>query len=209
MSKVFFDVSLSLDGCLAGPHAGPDRALGDGGAALHEWLYSTATFRASLGESGGETGHDDALVKAAFDRAGAYVMGRRMFDEGENRWPEAPPFQAPVFVLTRHTREPWVRDGGTTFHFLTCSVHEALARARAAARGRDVRIAGGADTIQQFLAADLVDDFTLHTAPRLLGPGVRLFDDFVAEHPTEVVAASHSERAAHVHYRIVRDGGAR
>jgi dihydrofolate reductase len=205
VNKVFFDVGLSLDGFLAGPNGGPRNPLGDGGLALHEWLFATATFREQHGEPGGEPVADDGVVRATFARTGAYVMGRRMFDEGEVVWPEDAPFRAPVFVLTRRARAPWPRKGGTTFHFVTTGIHDALARAREAAGGKDVRVAGGADTICQFLAAGLIDDFTLHTAPVLLGAGVRLFDDMVGHRlAVEQTATSPGALAAHAHYRVVR-----
>jgi dihydrofolate reductase len=130
-------------------------------------------------------------------------MGRRMFDEGEVGWPEEAPFHGPVFVLTHHAREPWPRKGGTTFYFVTGGIDDALARAKAAAGGKDVRIAGGADTIRQYLAAGLVDDFTIHTAPLLLGAGKRLFDQpgGTALRVTQG-AASQSPLASHVAYRV-------
>ncbi len=109
MSKVFFDVGVSLDGYIAGPNGGPRNPLGDGGVGLHQWAFKTATFLERIGVAGGETSQDDVLVRQVFDRAGAYVMGRRMFDEGEISWPENPPFRAPVFVLTHSAREPWVK----------------------------------------------------------------------------------------------------
>jgi dihydrofolate reductase len=203
VSRVFFDVALSLDGFLAGPDASPRNPLGNGGAALHAWMFATATFHRMLGGRGGDTGPDDAAVQAVFARAGAYVMGRRMFDEGEIAWSDDPPFHAPVFVLTRNAREPWVRKGGTTFWFVTDGMHAALGRAREAARGKDVRICGGADTIQQFVAEDLIDDFTIHTAPLLLGRGTRLFDELGGwKLAADVVATQCSSRAAHVHYRV-------
>jgi dihydrofolate reductase len=119
MSVVFFDVGMSLDGYIAGPSAAPGNPLGDGGVGMHTWAFHTATFRERLGIGGGDTSHDDQLVKRVFDRAGAHVMGRRMFDEGEVGWPEEAPFRSPVFVLTHRAREPWKRKGGTTFYFVT------------------------------------------------------------------------------------------
>ena len=210
MSKVYFDVGLSLDGCLAGPNARPGNPLGDGGLGIHEWMFRTATFQRVLGA--GNAGHpgsravadgnaaDDALVQAMFARAGAYVMGRRMFDEGEVGWPEDPPFHAPVFVLTHRSRAPWVRKGGTTFHFVTDGFASALAQAQAAANGKDVRVSGGADAIRQAIAAGAVDDFTLHMAPVLLGGGNRLFDRALPLRCTPA-SAVHSPLVTHVHYR--------
>ena len=160
MSKVFVDIGMSLDGCIAGPNAGPDNPLGDGGVAIHQWLFKTAAFLERIGGTRGETSPDDAIVKEIFARAGAYVMGRRMFDEGEVGWPEEAPFRAPVFVLTHEARQPWVRKGGTTFHFVTDGIFRALEQARAAAGGKDVRVSGGAATIRQFMAAGFVEELT-------------------------------------------------
>jgi dihydrofolate reductase len=204
VTKVFFDTSVSLDGFVAGPNARPDNPLGDGGLRIHEWLFRTATFVRMAGGSGGdEHSTDDVQVQQAFARAGAHVIGRRMFDEGEVCWPEEAPFRMPVFVLTHHAREPWVRKGGTVFHFVTDGFTSALAQAKAAAGGKDVRIGGGADVIRQALDAGAIDDFTLHTAPVLLGSGTRLFD-----HPLpatiEQTGASHSPHVVHAHYRVRR-----
>lgn len=205
MSVVFVDVGVSLDGFLAGPNRGPGNPMGDGGIAIHEWLFATATFRARcLGQhGGGERGADDALVHGVFARAGAYVMGRRMFDEGEVAWPGEAPFRAPVFVVTRHPRAPWVRPGGTTFRFVTDGFASALQQARAAAGGKDVRISGGADVVQQALEAGVVDELVLHVAPLLLGSGLRLFDGLAAAaFALEPTVASASGRVQHLHFRV-------
>ncbi|SME98239.1 dihydrofolate reductase family protein [Pseudogulbenkiania subflava] len=204
MSTVFFDVAVSLDGYIAGPHAHPHNPLGNGGRGLHQWMFQTATFHERLGGSGGEASPDDALVRHVFERAGAYVLGRRMFDEGEVGWPENAPFRAPVFVLTHSAREPWVRPGGTTFYFVTDGIESALAQARAAAAGKDVRISGGADTIRQYLAAGLIDEFTLHLAPVLLGGGVGLFEQLGPDQlKVEQTTVSHSPLATHINYRVI------
>jgi len=130
---------------------------------------------------GGKTNQGE-VVKGTYARVGAYVMGRRMFDEGEVGWPDPPPFGAPVFVLTHHARERWVRQGGTTFTFVTDGIESALEQARAAAGDKDVRIAGVANTVQQFIEARLVDELQIHFAPVLLGDGVRLFEHIDPEH---------------------------
>ena len=205
MSKVFFDVAMSLDGYIAGPNRGPRNPLGDRGTTLHNWMFQTATFRRMIGLAGGETGEDDAVVRAVFERAGADVMGRHMFEEGELGWPEEAPFHAPVFVLTHTAREPWPRKGGTTFYFVTDGMTSALEQAKTAARGKEVRISGGAQTIRQYLKAGLVDEFTLHVAPVILGAGVSLFDhmahdDFKAEQ-AQVIP---SRLATHITYRVAR-----
>ncbi len=205
MSNVFFDVGVSLDGYLAGTNRGPGNPLGDGGTRIHEWMFQTASFLERIGLSGGETSPDDALVREVFERAGAYVMGSRMFDEGEVGWPENPPFRAPVFVLTHSAREPWPRKGGTTFFFVTDGIASALDQARAAAGGKDVRVSGGAETIRQFIEAGLIDEFTLHIAPVLLGTGIRLLDHLdPASFRLEQVGASSSPLVTHITYRVVR-----
>jgi dihydrofolate reductase len=205
MSKVFFDVGVSLDGYLAGPNRGPGNPLGDGGTRIHEWMFQTATFLERLGLSGGEASPDDALVREVFARAGAYIMGRRMFDEGEIGWPENPPFRAPVYVLTHAAREPWPRQGGTTFYFVTDGIMNALEQARAVAGGKDVRVSGGADTIRQFIDAGLIDEFTLHIAPVLLGSGIRLLDHLdPARFRLEQVGGISSPLVIHIDYRCVR-----
>lgn len=210
MSRVFVDLGVSLDGFVAGLNRGPGNPLGDGGLALHDWMFATATFRERLcGEAGsGERGLDDDAVAGVFARAGAYVMGKRMFEEGEVGWPEHAPFRAPVFVVTRHTRAPWVRKGGTTFHFVTEGLLAALAAAREVAAGRDVRVSGGADLVQQAFAAGVVDELTLHVAPVLLGRGLRLFDGvWPAEVALEPNGAAASPRVHHLHYRVCRRAG--
>jgi len=207
MSKVFFDVGVSLDGYIAGPNRGPKNPLGDGGVGMHEWIFRTATFRDRLGLGGaGEASVDDATVKHVFERTGANVMGRCMFDEGEVNWPEDAPFRSPVFVLTHDVREPWVRKGGTTFYFVTDGIESALAQAKAAAKGKDVRISGGAETIRQYLDAGHIDEFTLHIAPVILGEGVRLFHRLSPEKlKVEQTASSGSPLVTHVDYRVLRD----
>lgn len=204
MSKVFFDVGVSLDGYIAGPNPGPKNPLGDGGVRIHQWALRTATLLERIGMAGGETSHDDTLVKEVFDCAGAYVMGRRMFDEGEVGWPENPPFRAPVFVLTHSARQPWVRKGGTTFFFVTDGIASALEQAKAAAGGKDVRVSGGAATIRQFIEAGLIDEFTLHIAPVLLRTGIRLFERLGPGHlALEQSEVSNSPLVTHIKYKVV------
>lgn len=165
MTRVFVDVGVSLDGYIAGPNRGPGNPLGDGGTDIHKWMFQTASFLERIGLSGGESSDDDRLVREVFERAGAYVTGKRMFEEGEIGWPEDAPFRAPVFVLTHSPREPWPRKGGTTFYFVTDGIASALEQAKAAAGPKDVRISGGAQTITQYIKAGLIDELTLHLAP--------------------------------------------
>lgn len=208
MGIAYIDMSMSLDGFVAGPNAGPNNPIGDGGARIHRWVYDLESWRARQNKQGGETNIDDALVRESFERTGAYVMGSRMFAEGKANWPDPPPFQAPVFVLTHTPREPWVRQGGTTFTFVTDGVADALERAHAAAGDKDVRIAGGADTARQCLAAGLVDELHLHLAPVLLGEGVRLFDelgpDVLDADRVASVDAVGSPTVTHLRYRLKR-----
>ena len=204
MNKVFISIGMSLDGYIAGPNRGPDNPLGDRGASIHTWMYGQQAFRELLGlGSGGETGDDNRLLASMVARAGVTIMGKRMFDEGERAWPENAPFRMPVLVLTHETREPWVRPGGTTFYFVNESPETAIARARSLAGGKDVRIAGGADTIRQFLEVGLVDQLSIALAPIVLGDGLRLFDAFdgrkVALTP---VSAAASTNVTHLHYSV-------
>jgi dihydrofolate reductase len=205
VGKVFVDIGMSLDGFIAGPNGRPGNPLGDGGLAIHQWVFQLASFRELMGMAGGDINRDDEIVRAVFARAGAYVMGRRMFEEGEVGWPSNPPFRAPVFVLTHHRREPWVREGGTTFFFVTDGIDAALERAREAAGGKDVRISGGANTVQQFLRAGVVDELTIHLAPVLLGTGVKAFDHLGPQAATlERLGVIDSPRVTHLSYRVTR-----
>jgi dihydrofolate reductase len=203
MSMVFASLGMSLDGFIAGPNAGPDNALGDGGARIHQWMYRVEAWRERQTLSGGEVNRDAELVEENYNRAGAYIMGRRMFDEGEVGWPDTPPFRAPVFVLTHNPREPWERQGGTTFTFVTDGPESAVEQARRAAGEKDVQVAGGAETVAQFLNAGLLDELEIHLAPVLLGAGARLFDgveaDMLKLEPARVVE---SPAVTHVRYRV-------
>ncbi|CAN5400827.1 dihydrofolate reductase family protein [soil metagenome] len=207
MSTVFFDVGISVDGFIAGPNRGPRNPLGDGGTLIHTWMFKTASFLERLGaESSEPGGHeaDDTVVRDVFARTGAYIMGRHMFEEGEASWPDPPPFRANVFVLTHQARERWVRQGGTTFHFVTDGIDSALRQARAAAGGKDVRISGGADTIRQYLEAGAIEEFGLHVAPTLLGSGIRLFDGIgPTQTAFEQISSSASPHVTHLNYRVV------
>jgi dihydrofolate reductase len=169
-------------------------------------VYALEAWHEAQGLKGGKTNRDDEVIKEVIARVGAYVMGRRMFDEGEVAWPDPPPFGAPVFVLTHRAREPWVRQGGTTFEFVTDGIESALERAKSAAGGKDVRIAGGADTVGQFVEAGLVDAVQTHLAPVLLGEGVRLFDRIESKHiELEKTRVIDSPGVTHLAYRIARE----
>src|SRR5437764_7897272 len=187
MAKLTLDISMSLDGFIAGPNQTLEHPLGEGGERLHEWAIAVKTFREMHGMSGGEVNADDDVLREVVGRAGATIMGRRMFSGGEGPWEEDPnadawwgddpPFHHPVFILTHHAREPVTKQGGTTFSFVTDGIESALAQARAAAGEKNVAIGGGASTAQQYLAAGLLDELQIHLVPVLLGDGVRLFDN--------------------------------
>ena len=216
MSKLKLDISMSLDGFVAGPNATLEEPLGRGGEQLHEWIVRLASWREAHGETGGErNADDDDLVREGRESTGAVIMGRRMFSGGSGAWeddPKAngwwgdePPFGVPVFVLTHHERETLPMKGGTSFMFVTDGIESALDQARAAAGEKDVLVAGGAEAAQQYLKAGLLDEIQLHVAPLLLGGGVRLFDnvgpDDARLEPTEVVE---SPKVTHVRYRVVK-----
>lgn len=181
MGKISVDISVSLDGFIAGPDDGPQQPLGRGGERLHEWVYGLKSWRERHGLSGGTDDQDAEVLEEAFADVGAAVMGRRMFDLGEEPWGDDPPFHVPVFVVTHRPRDPLVKQGGTTFSFVTDGVDEAVQHAREAAGDRAVSVAGGADVVQQCLKARLVDDLQIHLVPVLLGAGRRLFDGLDGE----------------------------
>ena len=201
--------TISLDGYGAGPNQDIDHPLGVGGEDLAQWLSPTRTFQRTLfRKEGGTAGVDDDFAARGFENIGAWILGRNMFGPVRGPWPDMtwrgwwgdePPYHVPVFVLTHHARPPLEMTGGTTFHFVTGGIHEALDRARAAAGELDVRIGGGANTIQQYLRAGLVDELHLAIAPVLLGGGEGLFErvDMRAS-GFECVQFTASEKATHV-----------
>jgi dihydrofolate reductase len=211
MTRLTFDISISLDGFVAGPNATLEEPLGEGGEQLHEWTVRLASWRERHGMSGGEAGPDDDVARESIGAAGAFLMGRRMFSGGQGPWaddPKAdawwgdePPFRVPVFVLTHHPREPVEKQGGTTYTFVTDGIESALERARDAAGDKRVEIAGGASVIQQYLNAGLVDDFQLHVVPVLLGGGVRLFEKERGD--LELMRVVGSPTVTHLSYRVV------
>ncbi|MGZ4269586.1 MAG: dihydrofolate reductase family protein [Solirubrobacteraceae bacterium] len=211
MSSVTCQISISLDGYVAGPNQSLENPIGEGGMRLHEWVFATDSWREQHGEAGGERNADSDVVEKMTRNVGAYVMGRRMFGGGDGPWDESwtgwwgedPPFHTPVFVLSHHPRAPLAMRGGTTFTFVGEGIDAALAQARAAAGDRDVAIAGGASTVNQFLAAGLLDELHLHIVPVVLGAGERLLEGVGDPRlePVEVVA---SPAVTHVRYRVVR-----
>ncbi|HYH11561.1 MAG TPA: dihydrofolate reductase family protein, partial [Thermomicrobiales bacterium] len=185
MSKVIADMSMSLDGYIAGPNDSIDNPLGDDGERLHEWMTSLESWQQSHGLEGGERNQDSEIAEEYGRDVGAYILGRRMFDNGQGpwgddpfrgHWGDNPPYHQPVFVLTHHPRLSLPMEGGTTFYFVTEGIEDALARAREAAGDLDVRISGGASVVRQYLNAGLIDQIQLQIVPILLGDGIRLFD---------------------------------
>jgi dihydrofolate reductase len=200
--KVYFSVSMSLDGFMA-PES-PDDLMGPQWRELQGWLLATRFFREHLMHSeGGEEGRDNDIARETFERTGASVMGKRMFDAGEQAWPEEAPFHTPVFVVTHEKRDPWERLGGTTFHFVNDGIEFALDQAREAAGDRDVRIAGGGATIVEYVNAGLIDEFTIALSPMLFGSGIRLFDGVdAARVALDPVRAEPTQRATHLTYAV-------
>jgi len=176
--------TISIDGYGAGPDQSLDNPLGVGGRTLHPWLVATRTFQQMHGGEGGTTGADNDFAARGFVNVGAWIMGRNMFGPVRGPWPdetwkgwwgENPPYHNPVFVLTHHARPSITMEGGTVFHFVTEGINAALARATEAAKGQDVQIAGGVETIRQYLRAALIDEMQLAISPVLLGSGEHLF----------------------------------
>lgn len=205
MTKVTADLMMSLDGYIAGPNVRPDNPGGDGAMRLHEWIAGLASWRERQGLTGGEDNQESELVREWFDATGAVVMGRMMFDTGEEPWGDDPPFRTPVFVLTNRPRPQLVKEGGTSYTFVTEGIESALEQATAAAGQRNVDVAGGANTIQQFLRSGLLDELSLHVLPVLMGQGLRLFDRLDPQHiELERIHVIDGPNATHLKYRVVR-----
>ncbi|MEU6448622.1 dihydrofolate reductase family protein [Streptomyces sp. NPDC046979] len=200
------DFAVSLDGYLAGPNVSRDNPGGDGAEPIFDWIHTLASWRERQGLAGGDENRDSELVREWFDATGAVVMGRTMYDLGEEFWGDNPPFRTPVFVLTHRPRPTLVKEGGTTFHFVTEGFRSALERAEAAAGDRNVDIAGGADTVRQYLAAGLVEELQLHVVPVLLGGGLRLFEGLgdAGRRDLEQAGAVETPLATHLKYRFVK-----
>jgi dihydrofolate reductase len=211
MGIVTSQISVSLDGYVAGPDQSPQDPLGVGGTQLHEWALATQSWNEHHGRAGGERNADSEVIERVTANVGAHIMGRKMFGGGDGPWDESwrgwwgedPPFRTAVYVLTHHAREPLEMDGGTTFHFVTDGIESALEQARAAADGKDVHIAGGASTVNQYLAAGLLDELFLHIVPVLLGSGERLLHD-VGDPALEIAETVASPAVTHVRYRVAR-----
>jgi len=214
-SKLFFFVVASLDGFIA--PEGMDLAHANDPefkqwlslwSKLQSWVFQQKFFRENLklGE-GGETGRDNRMLEETFKRTGVSIMGKRMFEVGERFWPEEAPFHTPVFVLTHQARKPWERPGGTTFHFVNDGIETALGQARKAAGNKDIRIAGGANVIQQYLNAGLVDEFTVHYSPVFFGGGQPLFSGISKDVNVKIKEAFGSKEVTHVTFELEKRNG--
>jgi dihydrofolate reductase len=213
MGKVRFQIAMSLDGYVAGPDQSIETPLGVGGEDLHDWIVALEVWRKEHGMRGGEVNASTPVIEEAVSNVGAYLMGRNMFGGGpgpwrqdspwKGWWGDSPPYHTPVFVLTHHPREPLEMEGGTTFSFVTDGIDSAFEQATKAAGDRDVVIAGGANVMQQYLAAGLVDEFELHIVPLLLGGGARLLEN-VGDLRVEQVRTVEAPSVAHLKYRVVK-----
>jgi dihydrofolate reductase len=211
VTKLRLDITMSLDGFVAGPNASLEDPLGKGGMRLHEWAFAAASWRAQHGLSGGEANVDSDVLQESLDALGAVVMGRRMFSGGEGPWADDPnangwwgddaPYEVPVFVLTHHAREPLHLRGGS-FTFVSDGFEAALAQARGVAGDKDVLVAGGASLAQQYLAAGLLEELQIHVVPLFLGDGVRLFDQIDPTVDLELTRVIESPTVTHLRYRV-------
>jgi dihydrofolate reductase len=212
--RVRCNISMSLDGFVAGPNQSEENPIGEGGMALHEWVFGLAAWRTAHGLDGGEVNASTRVVEDSQANIGAVVMGRNMFGGGtgpwgddpwDGWWGDDPPFHAPVFVLTHHARAPLVKAGGTTFNFVTDGVESALAQARDAAGERDVGVSGGASVARQFLRAGRLDEIVIHVVPVFLGAGARLFEDLAGvDVKLECTQALQAPGVTHLGYRVIR-----
>jgi len=212
VSRLRFQISVSLDGFIAGPNPSEEHPLGEGGEQLHEWVIKLAAWRKPHGREGGEVNASSAVFEEALENIGATIMGRNMFGGGPGPWGENPwggwwgddpPFYHPVFVLTHHERERLEKEGGNSFTFVTDGIDSALEQAKQAAGGKDVALAGGAEVAQQYLAAGLIDELLLNLVPILLGSGARLFENLgdVSTIGLKQVRVVEAPDVAHLIYR--------
>src|SRR5688500_12266106 len=213
MSKVRVHISTSLDGYVAGPNQSMEEPLGEGGERLHDWFVALKAWRQAQGMEGGDENGSNAVAEEVFANVGAEITGRGKSgppsrgtwgdEPWRGWWGEDPPFHKPVFVLTHHERGPLTLSD-TTFTFVTDGIESALQRARQAAGDKDVFIGGGADTINQFLAAGLVDELELHVVPVVLGGGARLFAGVGPDLKLEEVRTIEAPGVVHLKYRVVK-----
>jgi dihydrofolate reductase len=213
MSKLRCHISISADGFVAGPNQSEKNPLGEGGERLHDWVVELDAWREAHDREGGETNASTPVMEESLANVGAGVMGRNMFgpigggDWGDEQWKgwwgDNPPYHYDVFVVTHHPRQPVEMEGGTTYHFVTDGIERALEQAKEAADGKDVMLWGGAQVIDQYLAAGLLDELELHVVPVLLGGGARLFADLGdADVQLEQVRAVEAPGVTHVKYRV-------
>ncbi len=205
MSKVIFDSGISLDGFFAGDNRGPSNPMGGVSGKIHSWMFKQKAFWEYLGMEGGEEDSQDGrFIRETIGRTGAFIMGKRMFEEGEVVWPEDL-YKADVFVLTHEKREPWVQQGSTTFYFINDGIESALEKAKRSAKGKDVRIQGGANTIQQYLNGGFIDECFIHIAPVFLGSGIRLFENMDKDkYDISIVEVVHADLTTHLRYELTR-----
>lgn len=210
MSKVKAQISVSADGYLAGPNQSEENPLGEGGMALHEWVFRLAAWRRPHGREGGEVNASSEVLEEATAGTGAVIMGRNMFGPVRGPWTEPlwngwwgeePPFHCPVFVLTHHEREPLTL-GETTFHFVTKGPEHAVELAREAAGDQDVSVGGGGETIQQLIRAGLLDELLINQVPLILGAGTRLLDDIPPSVKLEQIRVVEAPGVAHLFYAV-------
>ncbi len=205
MSKIIIDCGISLDGFFAGDNRSPENPMGGVSQKIHQWMFKQKAFWKHLNmEDGEEYGADSKLIDDVFARTGAYIMGKRMFEEGEAVWPEDL-FKEDVYVLTHEKREPWVQKGTTTFYFMNDGIYSALDKAKQSAKGKDIRIQGGANTIQQYINAGLVEECFLHIAPVFLGSGIRLFDGIDKDiYDLQIAEVIPSDSTTHLRYKLMK-----
>ncbi|MBT32205.1 MAG: deaminase [Thalassobius sp.] len=205
MSKIIFDSGISLDGFFAGDNRNPSNPMGGASGKLHQWMFKQKAFWKHIKMEGGEEYSEDSkLIDDVFARTGSYIMGKRMFEEGEVAWAEDL-YEADVYVLTHEKREPWKHGANTTFYFINDGIESALEKAKQSAQGKDIRIQGGANTIQQFLNAGLIDEFFIHIAPVFLGSGIRLFDGIDKDkYDLEIAEVIPSELTTHLRYKLTK-----
>jgi dihydrofolate reductase len=213
MSKLRFNITMSLDGFVAGTNQSEEDPLGEGGVSLHDWAFALEAWRKPNGQDGGEVNASTSVVEESLANIGAYIMGRNMFGGGPGPWPDNPwngwwganpPYHVPVFVLTNHAREPLSMEGGTTFIFVTDGIESALEQAKEAAGDKDVMLSGGANVAQQYLAAELIEEMELHVVPLLLRDGARLFENLGDDLELEQIRSIEAPGVTHLKYRVVR-----
>lgn len=212
MSKLRCQISVSVDGYVAGPNQSEQEPLGEGGERLHDWVIELESWRRAHGKEGGEVNASTQVMDETLENIGAAVMGRNMFgpigggpwdDEWKGWWGDNPPYHYPVFVITHHEREPLEMEGGTTFYFVTDGIEAALERAKEAAGNEDVGLWGGGGVINQYLAAGLLDELELHIAPVVLGGGSRLFEGVGPDVQLDRVRVIEAPGVTHVKYRVL------